>query len=84
MGHESLAWVEAAMHVSNSQLNPESPIEFFVRSLHVHPQLQRLLPRLVEVWLGAGLMDEDEAVQWLVRGKAWAEYRRIGLENCPG
>ncbi len=44
----------------------------------------RLLPRLVEVWLDAGLMDEDEAVQWLVRGKAWAEYRRIGPENRPG
>ena len=32
----------------------------------------RMLPRFVEVWLDAGLMDEDEAVQWLVRGRAWA------------
>ncbi len=41
-----------------------------------------LLPRFVAVWLDAGLMDEDEAAEWLVRGKAWAEYRRIGAEIC--
>ena len=24
-------------------------------------------------------MDEDEAVQWLVKGRVWAEYHRISL-----
>ena len=32
----------------------------------------RDLPRFVAVWLLAGLMDDDEAAQWLVRGRAWA------------
>ncbi len=45
------------------------------------PDEIRELPRFVAVWLDAGLMDEDEAVQWLVRERAWAEYRRIGPEN---
>ncbi len=42
----------------------------------------RELPRFVATWLDAGLMDDDEAAEWLVWGRAWAEYHRISLEDC--
>ena len=41
----------------------------------------RELPRFVATWLIAGLMDDDEAAEWLVRGRAWAEYHGISLDS---
>ena len=44
------------------------------------PEEIRLLPRLVDTWVGYGWMDVDEATEWLRRGRAWAEFHGITLD----
>ena len=47
------------------------------------PEEVRIIPRLVDAWLGAGWMEPAEAVEWRLRALAWAEYHDISPETDP-
>jgi hypothetical protein len=47
------------------------------------PDEIRELPRFIDVWLQAGRMQPEEAVEWRLRARAWAEYRQITPESEP-
>ena len=47
----------------------------------MHPEEIRLIPRFVDVWLGAGWMDDAEADEWRRHHHAWQAF--LGLDNQP-
>ncbi len=42
------------------------------------PEEIRLIPRFVDVWMGAGWMDEAEADEWRRHYDAWQRFLALG------
>jgi hypothetical protein len=40
-------------------------------------------PRMIDAWLRAGWMDEDEATEWRLRLDAWRGFHGLEMDQGP-